>query len=408
MKVNGQRLREDLTTLAQIGRNSGGGISRTAFSAEDAASRQWYKDRCQAAGIELRCDGLGNMVAGAADSWGRPAIWSGSHIDTVPDGGALDGALGTVAALECIRRISEEHLSLTKPVQAVVFADEEGNYSHLFGSYGLVHGYDNHRLDAMTGRQGDSLTGALQHFPWRTGHIFGEHQLKAEYPRSFVELHIEQGPRLEAEGVPIGIVSSIVGLGSGEAIFTGRADHAGTTPMAMRRDPTRAAGAFLTNLSDTAASISDEAVATCGLITLEPGASNVVPHQVGLSLDFRAPTAGQLEALGDALFQVAHKCAITHNVECEVRLDPPVDPVEMDANIRDRIGAAATKCKLSTLTLPSGAGHDSQNMARIAPTGMIFVPSHDGRSHTRFEHTDPDLLEGGANVLLETLISLAR
>ncbi|TWP38533.1 Zn-dependent hydrolase [Leekyejoonella antrihumi] len=408
MKVNAQRLLEDLETLAHIGRNGDGGISRTAFSAEDAAARQWYKDRCDASGLELRCDGLGNMTAGLPGSWEKPAIWSGSHIDTVPSGGSLDGALGAVAALECVRRIAEEDLDLTHPVQSVVFADEEGNYSHLFGSYGLVHGYDTSRLDSMAGREGDSLATALQDFPWRTGDIYADHRIDPGRVRSFIELHIEQGPRLEAEGIAIGIVRSIVGLGGGEVVFIGRPDHAGTTPMTMRRDPTRAAGAFLTRLAGVAASVSGDAVATCGLITLEPGGTNVVPERAHLSLDFRAPDVEQVDALARNVTRIAHECAAAHNVECEMRLDPAVQPVDMDAGIRDHINAAARRCDLSTIIIPSGAGHDSQNLAQIAPTGMIFVPSHDGRSHSRFEHTDPDLLVNGANVLLEALMSLAR
>lgn len=403
MKVNGPRLRADLESLAQIGRNSDGGIDRTALSAADAAARTWYESRCQEAGLELRCDKWANIVAGAADSWDRPAVWSGSHLDTVPDGGALDGALGVVAALECVRRITEEHLELAHPVQAVVFADEEGNYSHLFGSYGLVRGYSNRQLATMTGREGDTLTDALRDFSWRTAERFDPGRI-----RHFVELHIEQGPILEQRDIPIGVVTSIVGLGGAQVVFTGRADHAGTTPMTMRRDPGRAAGAFLTRLADIAASIGDDTVITCGRFSFEPGASNVVPDAANLALDFRAPTSDQVEALARALSTTADECASAHNVECAVYLDQPVSPVALDAEVRDIIRAAAVRNVLPTMDIPSGAGHDAQNMSQIAPTGMIFVPSHAGRSHSRFEHTDPQLLENGANVLLETLVSLAR
>jgi len=405
MKVNGARLRADLESLAQIGRNKDGGIDRTAFSAEDAAARAWYKQRCDDTGLELRCDGLGNMVAGTADSWDRPAIWSGSHVDTVPDGGPLDGALGSVAALECVRRLAEEGQQLTHPVQSVVFSDEEGNYSHLFGSYGMVHGYDEGRLASMTGRAGDALTDVLQRFPWRSGGPDNRHDVSRV--RQFVELHIEQGPIMEQRSIPIGVVTSIVGLGGGEIVFSGRADHAGTTPMTMRRDPARAAGAFLTRLWAIAASAGDDAVATCGRIAFSPGGSNVVPEEATLLLDFRSPHGDQVEALGEALSRAAQECAADHDVECTVRLDQPVSPVGLDEHVRDTIRSAAGSQGLPTIDIPSGAGHDSQNMARIAPTGMIFVPSHEGRSHSRFEHTDPDLLENGANVLLETLISLA-
>jgi N-carbamoyl-L-amino-acid hydrolase len=212
---------------------------------------------------------------------------------------------------------------------------------------------------------------------------------------------------LEARRVPIGVVQSIVGLGGATVTFTGRADHAGTTPMTMRRDPTRATGEFLTRLAGIAASVSEVAVITCGRLSFSPGGSNVVPHQAELTLDFRAPVAGDVDALSQAVIRVAGECAAMHGVESDVRLDQPVRPVEMNAGIRDHIQAAADECGLPTMALPSGAGHDSQNLARIAPTGMIFVPSHNGRSHSRFEYTDPDLLEQGANVLMATLLRLA-
>lgn len=406
MRVDGPRLTADLESLARIGRDPAGGLNRTAFSASDTEAREWYHQRCRAAGLELRCDRFGNMVAGAPGPWDVPAVWSGSHIDTVPDGGPLDGALGTVAALECLRRITEEQVPLGHPVHAVVFADEEGNYSHLFGSYGMVHGYDDDRLCAMTGRDGDRLVEALERFAWRDGDT--TMTPSPATVRSFVELHIEQGPRLESAGVPIGVVTSIVGLGGADVVFTGRADHAGTTPMTMRRDPGRAAGEFLTRLAAAAASVSDDAVATCGRISFEPGGSNVVPRAARLTLDFRAPAAEDVAALTRVLAETAEACAAGHDVECEFRPAPAVDPVPLDPDVRARIEGAAQRRGLATMSLPSGAGHDSQNLAQVVPTGVIFVPSHDGRSHSPFEHTDPDLLVQGADVLLETLLDLAR
>lgn len=405
MRVDGGRLRRDLESLATIGRYEGGALHRTAFSPADVEARQWYRDRCDAAGLQLRVDWLGNMVAGPAEQAQAPAVWSGSHIDTVPDGGPLDGALGTVAALECVRRITEERVALARPVCSVVFADEEGNYSHLFGSYGMVHGYDEQRLAAMTGRDGDPVTAALDGFPWRDPDArLGP---SPETVHSFVELHIEQGPRLESASVPIGVVTSIVALGGAEVVFTGRADHAGTTPMTMRRDPSRAAGELLTRLPAAAASVADDAVATCGTIAFDPGGTNVVPGSARLALDFRVPRARDLQSLTTALAEAAEACAARHDVECEFRLEPPIDPVPLDAGVQARIEAAAERCGLATMALPSGAGHDSQNMAKVVPTGMIFVPSHDGRSHSPLETTDPELLEHGANVLLETLLDLA-
>ena len=407
LQVDGARLRSDLESLAQIGRSPSGGIDRTAFSAADGQARQWYQDRCDAAGLELRLDGLSNMFAQQAGTWsGVPAVWSGSHIDTVPDGGPLDGALGTVAALECVRRLAEAGVELARPVRAAVFADEEGNYSHLLGSYGLAHGYEAGRLATMVGRDGDRLSDALADWPWSRGEPTSTQVDRGEI-HAFVELHIEQGPHLETSGTAIGVVTSIVGLGGGQLEFVGRADHAGTTPMNLRRDALRAAADFLGRLRGLASSVSEQAVITCGLLHVEPGGANIVPRLAGLTLDYRDPDPACLSRLTDSIEHAARESANVHDVEYAWRPDPAIDPVPLDPGIRQVIHGAADVCGLSAVDLPSGAGHDSQNMAPLAPTGMVFVPSAGGRSHSPMEHTDFEHLEQGANVLLETLLRLA-
>jgi len=406
LRVDGRRLRDDLVSLAQIGRSSSGGINRTAFSAADARARQWYSDRCNAAGLELTLDGLGNMFAHRAGTQTDvPAVWTGSHIDTVPDGGPLDGALGTVAALECVRRLAEAGVKLARPVRSVVFADEEGNYGHLLGSYGVAYGYDAATLSAMTGRDGDRLVDALVDWPWRNGEAT-QTQVAPAFIHAFVELHIEQGPYLEASGTQIGVVTSIVGLGGGRLDFHGRADHAGTTPMHLRRDALRAAAALLVQLPRVAASVSSEAVITCGQLRLEPGGANVVPGLASLTLDFRDPDRARLAQLADAIETAARQVAVEYDVDLTWHTETAIDPVSMDAGVRDVIRQAADGCGLSNVAIVAGAGHDSQNMARLAPTGMIFVPSRDGRSHSPAEHTDFESVEQGANTLLATLLQL--
>jgi N-carbamoyl-L-amino-acid hydrolase len=407
LTVNAERLRSDLESLAQIGRSSSGGIDRAAFSAADGLARQWYKDRCDAAGLELRLDGLSNMFAQQAGTWDDgPAVWTGSHIDTVPDGGPLDGALGTVAALECVRRLAEEGVELARPVRSTVFADEEGNYSHLLGSYGIAYGYARSSLDAMVGRDGDRLADALATWPWSRGEATST-RVDSEEVHSFVELHIEQGPHLENSGTPIGVVTSIVGLGGGHLDFVGRADHAGTTPMNLRRDALQAASDFLCRLPDLASSVSSKAVMTCGMLHLEPGGANIVPRLARLTLDYRDPDAACLASLSDGIEETARKCAATHDVEYRWHRESAIAPVPLDNEIRRTIDQAVTACGLSAVAIPSGAGHDAQNMAPLAPTGMIFVPSQGGRSHSPMEHTRFEYLEQGANVLLETLRRLA-
>jgi N-carbamoyl-L-amino-acid hydrolase len=391
LTVNMSRLRADLVSLSSIGRLAGGGITRTSFSAPDLAAREWYRARCAEAGLALRTDGIGNMFAEAAGAApGRAAVWSGSHLDTVPDGGAFDGAVGAVAALECVRRLAEELVELARPVRAVVFADEEGNYNHLLGSTALARDFTRDEVAAMTGRDGDRLVDAITAIGY-----------------AFVELHIEQGPNLETSGTDIGVVTSIVAIGGAVAEFRGRADHAGTTPMTRRQDPLRAAAQLIAALPAITASVSDTAVATCGKLVTFPGGANVVPALVRMLLDYRDPDAGRLARLDEQLTAAARQAAAAHDVTLDWAAEPPVAPVELDPRVRSAVGARARGLGLSAVAMPSGAGHDAQNMATLAPTGMIFVPSRDGRSHSPAEHTDWEDIENGANVLLATLTELA-
>lgn len=406
LTVDAARLRADLETLGQIGRGRGGGITRTTFSSADREARDWYAERCRQADLQLHVDALGNMLADAGHDRTTPAVWSGSHIDTVPDGGAFDGAVGTVAALECVRRLAEEGIQLKRPVRAAVFADEEGNYSPLFGSSGFAGGHSAEQLAAMTGRDGDRLFDAMSSGGWDV-----EAATAGDVHRdpvfAFVELHIEQGPKLEAAGTDIGVVTSIVGLGEAILEFYGRADHAGTTPMTSRHDPMRAAADLVAGLADIAAATSDTAVVTCGRLDARPGGANVVPSSVRLTLDFRDQQAADVAALGRRIDALAHDAARRHEVRAVWRPDPVIAPVNLHQGVRSMIGAHARSLDFSTAAITSGAGHDAQNLARLAPTGMIFVPSRGGRSHCPEEDTDwPDIVNG-ANVLLETLAELA-
>jgi N-carbamoyl-L-amino-acid hydrolase len=407
LTVNIERLRHDLETLRTIGRVESGGVSRTSFSPADREARQWYQDRCAEANLVVAADGLGNMVTRAPhESSDRSPIWTGSHLDSVPNGGHLDGALGTIAALECLRRLTEEKISLAHPVRAVVFTDEEGNYAHLLGSTGIAKGFDRLQLEGMTGRDNDRLVDRFADWGWDVDAATRTRVDPGEI-RAFVELHIEQGPNLEASGIDIGVVTSIVGLGGGKVQFHGRADHAGTTPMTTRKDALLGAAEFLTTLPKLAASISDDAVITCGLIGVEPGGANVVPGTATLTLDFRDPDLARLRALYEVVERSAFDVAAKHDLTLSWHPDTLVEPVPLDSGIRDLITASAKEFGYSYADIPSGAGHDSQNMAWIAPTAMVFVPSKDGRSHSPAEDTSWEDIEKGANVLLATLVALA-
>lgn len=410
ISVNAQRLVADLKELGQIGRVATGGLSRTSFSAADLKARNWYLERCTQAGLMVVADGLGNLVVSSpnvsAEIADRPAVWSGSHVDTVPNGGQFDGALGAIAALECLRRIHEEGIVLERPVCCVVYTDEEGNYAHLLGSSALARGYSRAELETMTGRDGDRFVDA---FSETGGDLDAAAHTKLDPAtlHATVELHIEQGPTLENLGHEIGVVTGIVGLGGGIVTFRGRADHAGTTPMPQRKDALVAAGALVAVFPVLAARIGDRAVITSGMISVEPGSANVIPELAHVTVDFRHPDESQVAALETEIRDAARAIADQYRVDVSVELEPSIPPAPLDQGIQDLIAAAAVARGLSWSSLPSGAGHDSQNMATLAPTGMIFVPSIDGRSHCPQENTSWVDVENGANVLLDTLIQLA-
>lgn len=410
--VNAQRLRDDFERLASFGLRSDGSVDRPAYSANDVAARQWFADRAREAGLAAHTDALLNVVVG--DDANTPAVWTGSHLDTVPRGGKFDGALGAIAALECVRRLHELDLPLTRPVRAVAFADEEGSYHGFLGSKSFVRGIAPVTDDGLTAlaesRGPDDRT--LHEAVAAAGGDLGRattNGIPRESLHSFVELHIEQGPNLEATATDIGIVSHIVGVGRLTVRFDGRPDHAGTTPMYMRRDALLGAAAFIDRLPQIPADIGvPEAVVTCGQIEALPGASNVVPGSALVHLDYRATSMETLTALSEAATRAANATAARHGLLVTCDHESVTPPYEMDARVSDTIRHSAKALSLSAVDMASGAGHDSQVIADVAPTGMIFVPSHNGRSHSRLEHTSWEDVTNGANVLLNALIGLAQ
>jgi N-carbamoyl-L-amino-acid hydrolase len=406
--ADGARLRADLEALSRIGADpSGGGITRTGFSAADGLARDWYAGRVQEAGLTLTADGLGNTFVYDPDAaQSVPGVWSGSHLDTVPHGGAFDGAVGAVAALEVLRRVKELGLRPRRPLRAVVFSDEEGNYGSLLGSTGLCRGWTRGELDALVGRDGDRLMDALP--AWGRGH--GDPagtRLSPGVLHAFVELHIEQGPVLEAAGRQIGVVTAIVGIGGGLMRFTGRADHAGTTPMTARADALVAAGEFVSRVPGVACAAGPGAVATCGFVHATPGAANVVAGEAEVSLDLRDLSLERIEVMAREVQALALEIGQRHGVAVDWEPHKTVPPVATDPGVQAAVAAAAARLNYSATAMPSGAGHDAQNMARLAPTGMIFVPSIGGRSHSAAELTAWPDIENGANVLAQVMLVLA-
>jgi N-carbamoyl-L-amino-acid hydrolase len=410
LRVDGDRLIADLQRLGEFGRNDGGGIDRASFSAADIAARRWLTERCESAGLHVRVDGIGNLVISSPvleEGLAEPApVWTGSHIDAVPNGGMFDGPLGSLAAIECLRRLHEERLALRRPVRAVVFADEEGNYAHLLGSSGVTRGYTADQLASFVGRDGDAFVDSFRAFGGdveaATGAVLAPGSLHAT-----VELHIEQGPVLERSGIQIGVVTGIVAIGGGTVRFLGQADHAGTTPMAGRRDAVVAAADFVTRLPALAARASADAVVTAGIIRVEPGGSNVIAHAAEVVVDYRDPTVEGARTLHGLISEAASGTARSHDVDVEIEWEELIADAPMHDLVRSAVRDSAAALGLTSMGIASGAGHDSQNLARLAPTGMIFVPSTQGRSHSPAESTPWSDVVNGADTLLGTLVRLA-
>ena len=401
--VNARRLEEHLHELAQFGADPQGGVSRLAFSDPDIAARNWVKDLMQAAQLSVRVDAAGNIIGRREGrERGLPAIVIGSHTDSVPQGGNYDGDVGVLGAIEVAQQLAEQQLPLRHALEVVDFTDEEGG---LVGSLARAGHLKPASLELVNAsgrsvREGVRLLGgdpeAVARAARRTGEI-----------AAYVELHIEQGGTLERTHTDIGVVEGIVGIRWWEATITGIANHAGTTPMDQRHDALLAAAELIQAVNTAATSLPGRQVATVGRIRAEPGAPNVIPGKVVMSVEVRDLDAARIQDVFARIGARAGEIARRQGVSIVLRdLEANAAPAPTDPRLRRIIAAAARALGLSTLELPSGAGHDAQDMATIAPAGMIFVPSAGGISHSPREYTAPGDVANGANVLLRTVLAI--
>ena len=405
MRVDFSRLRRDLDELGAIGRTPEGGVSRPSWSDADMQGRRWLLDRIAAAGLTPRVDAAGNILG----RWqqGGPAVLVGSHLDSVPNGGALDGALGVLAGLECLRRIKETGVPLRHPVELVAFTDEEGAFGGFFGSYAFTGCLEAKDIPDLTDSAGVRIIDAMARH--------GVDALQAptanrspEDIRAYVELHIEQGPTLVAKQVPIGVVDAIVGIRRFGITFRGRADHAGTTPMTDRRDALLGASDLIQQGRELVlAEGTPTSRLTVGVLQVKPGAANIIPAEVYLSYELREVSGAMLRTLADRSRALAADIATAWGLTVSIETVMDVEPVRLADEVQACIVSATEDLGIKHLRLPAMAGHDAQVVGRVAPAGMIFVPSKDGRSHSPLEFTADEDLERGANVLLLTLLKLA-
>jgi len=405
MSVNIERLKNDLEELGRIGRDSGGGVSRPSFSPGDLEARIWLKKKFDAAGLLYRQDGAGNQF-GRIEGAGK-TVMAGSHIDTVLNGGMFDGAAGVLAALECLRRIREEKIATGKPIEVASFTDEEGNLvGDFLGSRAFLGLLD--KDEVTNGRMafGISLKDLLKGTEFSVESILDAHKTRPELA-AYVELHIEQGPVLEDEGLPIGVVETIAGKHYRLCSFVGRAAHAGTTPLELRQDAFLGLSDFALKATQHVATRHYGSVVTVGRVTLHPGVFSVVPARADFTFEFRSPDPATLETLERELFAIAGEVASTRGLGFASRIVDKTMPVNVAPRL---VGLLEKECRdlgFPSMRMTSGAGHDAQILAAACDSGMIFIPCADGVSHSPAERIDWGDLEKGANLLLRTIVRLA-
>ena len=408
LRIDNERMKMDFDTLAAIGATTAGGVHRPAFSDAHLEAGNWFRKRAGRIGSDIRIstDAAGNQMATLCCSLeGAPEILLGSHLDSVPDGGRFDGALGVVAALEVLETVRESGVRLSHPLTAVNFMDEEGAYIGLMGSRALTGTLPKGELDHMTAHS-DAFNRGLRKAGLDCDTIFSA-QSEPGAIAAYLELHIEQGLQLKNAGAQIGVVTGIVGIRCFRITFKGRADHAGTTPMDARQDAGLGASSFSLAARDLIMRDFPASMATVGNMMYSPGASNVIPKSVSVSLEFRADSMEALDAMESALTSIAREHAARFDLSVTLAALERVSPVPTDDTIIQMIGQSAQALALASIRMPSGAGHDAQAMAAVCPVGMIFVPSEHGASHCGREHTRWEDCVNGANVLLHSVISFS-
>jgi N-carbamoyl-L-amino-acid hydrolase len=406
IRINLDRLRKDIEELGQIGRNPNGGISRPSFSSADLEARQWLKDRIENAGLILRQDGAGNIF-GRLEGTGK-TIMAGSHIDTVVNGGMFDGSIGVLSALECLRRITEEGIKTTNPIEVASFTDEEGNLvGDFLGSRAFIAPPKRDLLEKGKTQFGIPFVDILKNTEFSIESIMEAHKQRPEIG-TFLEIHIEQGPVLETENKPIGIVEKIAGKNYWVCHFLGEASHAGTTPFELRHDALLGLADFALKGTQYVATQHYGSMLTIGRIQLHPGAFSIVPGRVDFSLDFRSASKETLRELEQTLVSLANDVASTRGLQFSSQVVDKTDPVAIPEKILDMMKQESEKLGYGYMTIPSGAGHDAQIVASVAEPGMIFIPCEDGISHSPEEQIKWEDLDKGANLLLQMLLKLAQ
>lgn len=405
LKIDGERLWGELMETAAIGGTSKGGICRLTLSDLDRQVRDWFKARAEKLGCTVTIDDMGAMFARRPGQADVPPIAFGSHLDTQPTGGKFDGVLGVLGALEALRTLVEAGYETFAPIEVVNWTNEEGaRFSPAMTSSGVFAGaFDRAWAVSRQDRSGETFGAALEAIGYRGAEPCGAHLLSA-----FFELHIEQGPILEAEAKGIGIVTGVQGMRWYEGKVVGQDAHTGATPMQLRKNALLGAARLVDKVDAIARAHPPLAVGTVGSLEVKPNSPNVVPGEVDFTVDFRHPEASVLDSMERMLFAaVAEVCGSLRLEGTATKIwDQP--PVAFDPQCIAAVREAAAQSGFSAREIVSGAGHDAAYVARVAPTAMIFVPCRDGISHNEAEFTSKEQCAAGAQVLLQAVLNYDR
>lgn len=404
LRINEKRLVARIEALGKIGALEGGGVCRLALTDTEKLGRDYLVAEMKSLGLSVEIDAIGNIFGTRAGVQSGSVVMIGSHIDTVATGGMYDGALGVLAGLEVIATLNETGIKTNYPITVAAFTNEEGaRFSpDMLGSLVYVGGLSADEALDTIGIDGSRLGTELERIAY-DGRDSGPKEIRA-----YFELHIEQGPILEDEGIEIGAVAGVQGISWTELTIRGRSAHAGATPMRLRHDAGLAAARITVGVRELINQVGPEQVTTVGATTLSPNLVNVVAEKAILTIDMRNPDEAKLQEAEALLSALIKQVAEEEGVNIERRILARFEPVAFDNSLIDQVEQQALALGLSCRGMYSGAGHDAQMIARSAPAAMIFVPSHKGISHNITEYTKPTDLSNGANVLLNVIVSNAK
>jgi beta-ureidopropionase / N-carbamoyl-L-amino-acid hydrolase len=403
MRINAERLHDSLRQMARIGATPGGGVTRLALSAEDRAARDLFRRWLEDARLHVRVDDFGNMTGRRPGVESGGAVILASHLDSVRRGGRFDGVYGVMGALEVIRTLNDHGITTRRPIEIVNWTNEEGvRFEPAMLCSGAVAGrFTADYVYGRTDREGHRFGDELEKIDYK-----GERENRPGPAAAYLELHVEQGPVLEDAGIPVGVVEGIVGITWSEVIIEGHADHAGPSPMSLRRDALVAAARLITAVDELARAV-EGAVGTVGRIAAEPNVINTIPGKVTMSVDFRHPDPSVLDQMYNELERRVRETSAAGGVTIAVNRFWTSEPTPFAREVLAAVQAAADELGIATHRIWSGAGHDAKYMQDVVPSAMIFARSINGLSHCEEEYSTPEDLEAGADVLLNAALRLA-